>query len=193
VRRARRPRYIVDLIAKVTTVAVETMKMVEDLAYVRMGAMVLMLVELRPPALGSGLWSPRFDTAGEYERRDWWRDEHYLSEDIWYVQVLEEGTEVARVLLTRGTQISELFVDVPDLGSARLEVERIEVAVAHRGRGVGTAVVRSLESHYPEYRLLAFALDGKECFWERTGWNEYFRSDKPRGTYDALFVQRLDV
>jgi hypothetical protein len=61
-------------------------------------------------------------------------------EDPWYIQVLEDGVEMARVELDEEVGI-EHYADVPAIGAERLEIQFIEVATAVRGRGVGTRVV----------------------------------------------------
>ncbi|WP_459979953.1 GNAT family N-acetyltransferase, partial [Mycobacterium avium] len=75
----------------------------------------------------------------------WWDDVPYLFNDPWYVQVLEDGAEVARVELDDPGGINPEYIDVPPLGPERLEIQFLEVATAERGRGVGTRVVRALQ------------------------------------------------
>jgi len=52
-------------------------------------------------------------------------------DDPWYVQVLENGVEVAQVELEEDVDIDH-YADVPKIGLERLAVQFIEVATGKR-------------------------------------------------------------
>ena len=82
----------------------------------------------------------------------------------------------------------EHYAAVPEIGAERLEIQFIEVAIAARGRGVGTQVVRGLGERHPGRRLLAYS-EGADGFWASLGWEQF---DHPEGRpefHRALFIQ----
>ena len=149
--------------------------------------MTLDFVDLRRGSASRYSWIPPFDSAVAYENEQSWDDAPYLVEDPWYVQVLEAGIEVARVELDEEVGI-EHYAAVPAIGAERLEIQFIEVAMAARGRGVGTRVVRGLAERHPGRRLLAYS-EGADGFWASLGWERF---DHPEGRpefHRALFIQ----
>ena len=120
------------------------------------------------------------DSAVAYANEQWWDDAPYLVEDPWYVQVLEAGIEVARVELDEEVGI-EHYAAVPAIGAERLEIQFIEVAMAARGRGVGTRVVRGLAERHPGRRLLAYS-EGADGFWASLGWERFRPSEGARSS-----------
>lgn len=157
--------------------------------------MTLELIELRPPQLaGRHLWVPPFDHSVAYENHGWWTNEHFPDEALWYLQVLESGREVARALISPpDSKDFSRYGDVPALAEVGLEVERIEVAMAKRNRGVGIAVIKELEASHPEQRLFAFALDEAERFWCSTGWSRHRWKERPETPHDSLFIQSREL
>lgn len=149
--------------------------------------MTLEFVDLRRGPASRYSWIPLFDYTVAYENEQWWDDVPYLVEDPWYVQVLEAGVELARVELDEEVGI-EHYALVPEIGAERLEIQFIEVAMAARGRGVGTRAVRGLEERHPGRRLLAYS-EGADGFWASLGWERF---DHPEGHpefHRALFIQ----
>jgi hypothetical protein len=125
---------------------------------------------------------PPFDSAVAYENEHWWDAAPYLVEDPWYVQVLEDSVEVARVELAEEVGI-EHCTAVPAIGAERLEIQFVEVAMAARGRRVGTWVVRGLAARHPGRRLVAYS-EGADGFWTSLG----FAVRSSRGTRIAAAV-----
>ncbi|TDZ96803.1 GNAT family N-acetyltransferase [Mycobacteroides salmoniphilum] len=147
----------------------------------------LQLVDLRPTASDERWWAPLFCLDMEYQHPHWWTQQNYGNETPWYVQVLENGIEVARVELDDPGCINPAYVNSPELGDARLEIQFIEVATAARGRGVGTRVVRSLMERHSDRRLFAYSVDADK-FWTCLGW-EPFYDPRPGPPGSPLFVQ----
>ena len=108
-------------------------------------------------------------------------------EDPWYVRVLEDGVEVARVELDEKVGV-EHYTAVPEIGAERLEIQLIEVALAARGRGVGSRVVRGLAKRHPHRRLLAYS-EGADGFWASLGWDRFDHPAGPSEGHRALYIQ----
>lgn len=147
--------------------------------------MTLELVDLRPTASDERWWAPPFDASVEYDHAHWWSRQ--LGDEPWFVQVLENGVEVARVELDDPGGINPEYANVPDLGDERLEIQFIEVATAARGRGVGGRVVRDLMTRHPDRRLFAYSVDA-DRFWTHLGW-EPFYDPRPGPAGSPLFIQ----
>lgn len=148
--------------------------------------MTLKFADLRRGAANRHSWCPPFDDEVVYENERWWgRPSSYG--DPWYVQVLQDGAEVARVKLDDPGGINPEYVGVRELGPERLEIQFIEVAAAARGRDVGTAVVRALARRHEDRRLFAYS-EKADGFWASLGWDQ---SDHPRYGQLArsLFIQ----
>jgi hypothetical protein len=79
-------------------------------------------VDLRRASVSRYSWIPPFDSSVAYENEQWWYDAPYLVEDPWYIQVLEDGVEMARVELDEEVGI-EHYADVPAIGAERLEIQ----------------------------------------------------------------------
>lgn len=150
--------------------------------------MPLELVDLRRGGASRYSWVPPFDFETAYENERWWDDVPYLSDDPWYVHVLEGGAEVARVELDDPGGINPEYANVPELGPERLEIQFIEVATAARGRSVGTRVVQALQQRHPDRRLFAYS-EQAHGFWASLGWERF---DHPEGEqfHRPLFIQR---
>jgi GNAT superfamily N-acetyltransferase len=130
-------------------------------------------------------WCPPFDWSVAYENSHWWDEVRYYVDDPWFIRVLEDGMEVARVEVDDPGDINPDYTDVPTIGPERLEVQLIEVASAARGRGVGTRVVQALAEQHRDRRLFAYS-EGADRFWVKLGWDKFDHPDGGR----ALFIQR---
>jgi len=128
---------------------------------------------------------PPFDRAVAYDNPHWWDDVPYLLDDPWFVQVLEDGVEVARVEFVEDGSVNPTYAGVPVIGAERLMIHLIEVAIAARGRKIGTQVVRGLEERNPDRRLIAYSEDA-DCFWNSLGWKRYVH---PTKRSRPLFIQ----
>lgn len=127
--------------------------------------MALMLVELARPA-GERFWYPfTYEEAGIGFDDRWWysRPVHPDESQSIFLRFLENDDEVARVELDEEVSIDH-YADVPSLGATALEIQLIEVHSAHRGRGIGRAVIALLHERYPDRRLVAFSEEADE-FW----------------------------
>jgi GNAT superfamily N-acetyltransferase len=152
-------------------------------------AVDLELVDHRRGAADKYSWLPPFDRAAAYENEQWWDDvRYYYVDEPWFVQVLEDGAEVARVELDDPGGINPTYANVPVIGPERLEVQLIEVATAARGRGVGTLVVQALADRHPSRRLFAYSEEAHR-FWASLRWDRF---DHPEGPqfHRPLFIQR---
>lgn len=147
--------------------------------------MYLELIDHRRVPANDRWWTPPFDWAVVYEHPHWWNRQ--LGDDPWFVQVLESGVEVARVELDDPGGINPRYMNVPELGYERLEIQFIEVALAARGRRIGTRVVRSLADRHPDRRLFAYSEEA-DRFWASVGW-EPFYDPGPGPVGRTLFVQ----
>ncbi|MBF9519555.1 GNAT family N-acetyltransferase [Mycobacteroides chelonae] len=147
--------------------------------------MTLEFVEHRGEAAVKRSWTP-FPSSDNYENPHWWSSASGAIGDPWFVQVLEDGVEVARVQFDERGGVNPEYTDVPELGDERLKVQFIEVAVVARGRHVGTRVVQGLMARHPERRLFAYS-EGADHFWGSLSGLERF--DHPSGLHQPLFIQ----
>jgi hypothetical protein len=144
-------------------------------------------VDLRRGSADRYSWIPPFDWSVAYQNEQWWDDVRYYVDDPWFVQVLEDGVEVARVELDEDVEI-EHYPYVPTIGTGRLEIQLIEVAAGARSRGVGSRVAQGLTARHPDRRLLAYS-EQADGFWASLGWERF---DHPSGEpqfHRALFIQ----
>ncbi|WP_341871172.1 GNAT family N-acetyltransferase [Mycolicibacterium aubagnense] len=116
--------------------------------------MDLELIDHRRGTTDGRSWAPPFDSAVAYQHPHWWNRQ--LGGESWFIQVLANGVEVARVEFDDPGGINPNYEDVPELGDERLEIQFIEVSTAARGRGVGTQVVRHLADRHRNRRLFAY-------------------------------------
>ncbi|MGY4869141.1 GNAT family N-acetyltransferase [Mycolicibacterium elephantis] len=133
-------------------------------------------------------WRPPLDWTVAYENERWWDEpRHYYVREPWFVQVLADGAEVARIELDDPGEINPQYLEVPKLGAERLEIQFIEVAIAARGRNIGTKVVHALELRHPTRRLFAYSEEAHR-FWASVGWERF---DHPEGErfHRPLFIQ----
>lgn len=61
----------------------------------------------------------------------------------WFVQLLADAVELARVELDNAGGVNPAYTDVPELGNERLEIQFLEVAAALTRRGIGTRGCRA--------------------------------------------------
>jgi hypothetical protein len=150
--------------------------------------MPLQLIDHRRGPADRYSWLPPFDWSIAYENERWWDEpRHYYVGQPWFVQVLGDGAEVARVELDDPGGINPEYAGVPTLGPERLEIQFIEVATAARGRRVGTGVVHALEDRHANRRLFAYSEEAHR-FWASLGWDRF---DHPEGAqfHRPLFIQ----
>nr|WP_318276507.1 GNAT family N-acetyltransferase [Mycobacterium eburneum] len=112
--------------------------------------MPLQLVDHRRGSASRYSWVPPFDWSVDFDNNQW-RDEprHYSASEPWFVQVIGDGIEIARVEFDDPGGINPEHVGVPKLGEERLEIQFIEVAAAATRRGIGTRVVEGLAELLP--------------------------------------------
>jgi hypothetical protein len=145
----------------------------------------LEFVDHRADAADRRLWTP-FTSSEGYEHPHWWADARGTSGDPWFVQVLENGMEVARVQLDDRGGIHPDYAGVPEIGDERLEIQFIEVATFARRRKVATRIVHGLAERHPHRRLIAYS-EGADEFWSSlVGWERF---DHPDGRHRGLFIQ----
>lgn len=149
--------------------------------------MHLELVDHRADAAVKHSWSP-FLSSEDYEHPDWWSSASGAVGDPWFVQVLENGSEVARVQFDDPGGISPHYAGVPSVGGERLEIQHIEVAASARWRKVATRTVRALMDRHPDRRLFAYSGDA-DGFWASLGWEPFYDS-RPGPAGRTLFIQR---
>lgn len=115
-----------------------------------------------------------------YEHLDWWRDAGGAVGDPWFVEVLEDGVEVARVQLDERGCVNPKYAGTPDINSDDLlEIQYIEVHTATRRRKVATRTVLALAERNPERRLVAYSMDAdSDGFWNSLGWEPYVYSER---------------
>jgi GNAT superfamily N-acetyltransferase len=151
--------------------------------------MSLTLVELDRP-VGERFWFPfTYEEAGLGFNHRWWYDgpvyPHSMSI---FLRVLENDNEVARVELDNEVEIDH-YADVPPLGATALAIQFIEVHNAHRGRGIGHAVIDRLHHRYPDRRLVAFS-EGADGFWSSLDWRRHLHADPEEALrFRPLFIQ----
>jgi GNAT superfamily N-acetyltransferase len=134
-------------------------------------------------------WIPSFDRSVAYENDRWWDEPRYYSvSEPWFVQVMEDGIEIARVEFDDPGGINPRYVGVPKLDGERLEIQFIEVATAATRRGIGTRVVSGLADLHHERRLFAYSEEADE-FWASLGWQRFDHRDGQPQFHRALFVQ----
>lgn len=149
----------------------------------------MQFIEHRRGSADTYSWVPPFDWSIGYKYDQWWDDvRYYYVSEPWFVQVLEDGVEVARVELDDPGGINPEYTGVPDLGGERLEIQLIEVATAVRSRGVGTRVVEGLAGLHRDRRLFAYSEEADE-FWASLGWSRFDHRDGQPQFHRALFIQ----
>lgn len=145
------------------------------------------LVNHRRVPPGDRTWQPPFDWSVVYENEDWWGDILCHDPDPWFVQVKQNGVEVARIQLV-GEFDGELdHIHAPTMGSERLTIHLFEVSVAARGRGIGTQALASLTELHPNRRFVAHSEEA-DRFWQSLGWHRYEHPDGA-AAQRPLFVQ----
>lgn len=147
------------------------------------------LVDLRREDQSDRTWQPPFDWTVRYENDAWWDGVPYYVSTPWFVQVLQDGAEVARIELAVDAEVNCEYADAPTIGPERLAIQLIEVAAESRGRGIGTQCMQVLTERHPNNRFLAYS-EGAERFWHSLGWD---RHDHPEGAQlhrRCLFNQR---
>ncbi|MDH6245502.1 GNAT family N-acetyltransferase [Mycobacterium sp. OTB74] len=151
--------------------------------------MALQFVDLRPASSDDRWWSPPFDSAVTYANPHWWdRPRNYYVSKPWFVQVLQDGVEVARVELDDPGGINPEYAHVPVIGDdERLEIQFIEVATASMRCGIGTGVVEALADRHRGRRLFAYSEDADE-FWGSLGWQRFDHRDGQPQFHRALFI-----
>lgn len=151
--------------------------------------MNLELVDHRAPAAVKNSWTP-FPSSEGYERPHWWESAGGAIGDPWFVAVLEDGVQVARVQLDERGGINPAYAGAPAIDTNDLlEIQYIEVSTAARRRKVATRTVLALAERHPERRLMAYSKDAdSDDFWNTLGWEAFY--DARRGpTGGTLFVQ----
>lgn len=141
--------------------------------------MNLELFDHRAPATVKNSWTP-FPSSEGYERPHWWESAGGAVGDPWFVEVLEDGVQVARVQLDERGGINPDYAGAPAIDTHDLlEIQNIEVATAARRRKVATRVVQALAERHPERRLMAYSKDAdSDGFWNSLGWESYFYSER---------------
>lgn len=150
--------------------------------------MTLELIDYRAPAAVKKSWTP-FPSSEGYEHADWWSDAGGAVGDPWFIEVLEDGVQVARVQLDERGGIGTHYAGAPAIDTGDLlEIQNIEVRTAARRRKVATRVAQALARRYPERRLMAYSKDaGADDFWNTLGWEAFY--DTRRGpTGGTLFI-----
>lgn len=112
----------------------------------------------------------RFEQSEHFNKR-WWNEPRLFDDGATYFEVRLNGVEVARVELDDRADFAHEF-GAPRLGAIALEIQFIEVAPAHRGKGVGTQVIALLSAANPSCRLVAFSEEA-DGFWASLGWERY--------------------
>jgi hypothetical protein len=156
----------------------------------RLRAVTLELVDHRAPTAVKNTWTP-FQSSEGYEYPEWWANAGGAVGDPWFIEVVEDGVEVARVQLDERGGINPDYVGAPAIGSSELlEIQNIEVRVAARRRKVATRVVQALAERHPKRRLMAYSKDAaSDEFWNVFGWESFVYSQ--RGLIGrTLFIQR---
>jgi hypothetical protein len=149
----------------------------------------LELVDHRAPAALKKSWTP-FPSSEGYEHPDWWSDASGAVGDPWFVAVLEDGVEVARVQLDERGGINPDYAGAPVVDSSELlEIQNIEVHTAARRRKVATRTVLALAERSPTRRLMAYSMDAdSDGFWNSLGWEAFHYSERGL-TGRTLFIQ----
>jgi hypothetical protein len=154
-------------------------------------ALALELIDHRGDPAAKHLWTPFASSTG-YEHPDWWNSVGGAVGDPWFVEVLEDGVEVARVHLDESGAINPAYADVPALDSSDLlKIQHIEVNTAVRRRKVATRVLQALVERNPDRRLMAYSSADAEEFWNSlVDWKRFDRTGRgPKSS--PLFIQGL--
>lgn len=138
----------------------------------RIWLVTLELIDYRRGSADRYSWMPPFDPDVAYENSHWWDQVRYLEDRPWFVQVLDDGVEVARIELVEDGAVNPTYVGVPVIGDERLMIHLIEVAATVHRRKIGTQAVRRLEERHPGRRLFAYS-EGADDFWDSLGWGRF--------------------
>lgn len=144
----------------------------------------LQLIERRHP-VNDDRYSWRPFSLSQNFNDQWWHRPPYRSNSQWFIDVPRCGEEVARVELDDDVS-ADHYTGTPRLGASALEIQFLEVSVAHRCQGIGTTVVHLLRERCPSRRLVAFS-EGADGFWSSLGWRRYDHPEGPR-FYRPLFI-----
>jgi hypothetical protein len=158
---------------------------------IRRVALALKFIDHRGDPAAKHLWTPFASSIG-YEHPDWWSNAGGAVGDPWFVEVLEDGVEVARVKLDERGHIHKEYAGAPAIDSSDLlEIQNIEVNTATRRRKVATQVVQGLVERNPDRRLMAYSSADAEEFWNSlVDWKRFDRAGRgPRSS--PLFIQGL--
>ena len=170
-----------------TTATARPSRGAEDEETLRRTDLSIELIDRRRGDADKDRWAP-FELAGDFEPRWWMLRDFGLLCDPWFVQVVRDGDEVARVELDEKVSLEGYLGPSGLPGPAPLEIQFIEVSPRLRRQGVGAAVIAALSARHPDRRLVAFSEDA-DAFWSGVGWE---RHEHPSGrNYRPLYVQPL--
>lgn len=136
-----------------------------------------------------------FDGRTNGFRAGWWetyfhntRNRHHRP----YSFADHTGAEAARALLREWAGFSDLEGAGVSLPPRAVAVDFLEVRedLHHPRRGIGTQVVRLIETICPDETLFAFS-EGADEFWGSTGWELVPRADGDHRSR-SLFMLRRD-
>lgn len=139
-----------------------------------------------PPGGGPIEWEPYTEDA--QFNADWWNASPFSmdpeDESSWW-SLVQDGVEVARLELGQDVYC-EQYLDLPDIGPDRLQIQLLEVAAPARRNGIGRGAMNLVAERFPDKRLMAFSEEA-DAFWERLGW---LRCDHPDGPthHRPLFI-----
>jgi GNAT superfamily N-acetyltransferase len=133
---------------------------------------------------GRSKYAPPFDEHDGFTDR-WWNRPMGDEPECRFIQVLNDGVEVARVELDEKVYTAH-YEGAPNLGDTALEIQFIEVSDKYRREGIGAAVVHRLAELHADRRLVAYS-EGADDFWSKLGWRRYYHPGGPR--WRTLFIQ----
>lgn len=111
--------------------------------------------------------------ADDFEFIGYWGITDKLTSEYEWYEVRDGDEQVALLeldLKPHRSYWSGTDYPLPTDGPDVIEIQFIDVRLPHRGRGVGTEIVRWVSEQYPDRQMIALA-EASDGFWQSLGWD----------------------
>jgi len=110
--------------------------------------------------------------ADDYQFTQRWTGTYRLPHGCEWYEVRDGGEQVGLLeldLKPHRSFWSGSHYPLPMEGPDVIEIQFIDVRLAHRRRGIGTAIIHWVAEQYPQRQMLALA-EASDGFWQSLGW-----------------------